>query len=49
MNTLKSLKITSLRLTLAGLLATSLLLPTAASAAPRPSGILVGTVTCGAA
>jgi hypothetical protein len=29
-------------------LATSLLLPTAASAAPGPSGTLVGTVTCGA-
>ena len=49
MNTLNTLKITSLRLTLAGLLATSLLVPTAASAAPGPAGTLVGTVTCGAA
>jgi hypothetical protein len=49
MHTLTSLKITSLRLTLAGLLATSLLVPTAASAAPGPDGTLVGTVTCGAA
>ena len=29
-------------------LASSLLVPTAASAAPGPSGTLVGTVTCGA-
>src|SRR5918911_2533384 len=49
MNTLNTLKTTSLRLTLAGLLATSLLVPTAASAAPGSSGTLVGTVTCGAA
>ena len=38
------------RLTAAGLLACSLLLPAAASAGPLvPSGTLVGTVTCGAA
>ena len=30
------------------LLASSLLVPTAASAAPGPAGTLVGTVTCGA-
>jgi hypothetical protein len=48
MNTLTNLKSASLRLTLTGLLATSLLLPAAASAAPGPSGTLVGTATCGA-
>jgi hypothetical protein len=50
MNLLNSLNlnVSSLRLTLAGLLATTLLLPTAASAAPVPAGTLVGTVTCGA-
>ena len=50
MHPLNSLKpnVSPLRLILAGLLATSLLLPTTASAAPSPSGTLVGTVTCGA-
>jgi hypothetical protein len=39
-----------LRAAAAGLLAASLLLPTAASAGPLvPSGTVVGTVTCGAA
>ena len=39
-----------LRVAAAGLLASSLLLPTAASAGPLvPSGTVVGTVTCGAA
>ena len=36
------------RLTVAGLLSGSLLLPAIASAAPGPSGTLIGTVTCGA-
>ena len=49
MNTPKSLKITPLRIALAGLVAGTLLVPTAVSAAPGSSGTLVGTVTCGAA
>ena len=48
MNPLHKLTGTPLRLTVAGLLAGSLLLPTAALAAPGSSGTLVGTVTCGA-
>jgi hypothetical protein len=42
------LNVSPLRFIVTGLLAGGLLLPAAASAAPGPSGTLVGTVTCGA-